>query len=282
MLDSPTVRVLVTGASGFVGGAVAAAAAGAGHEVTGWGFTREGRWPSVDVTDRAAVLASVRAARPRVVVHAAYAEHGPGLRPVTVDGTRHVAEACAAAGVRLVLVSTDVVFDGLLGRRYTERDPRSPVTAYGQAKADAEDAVVAEMGDHALVVRTSLVIGVDPPARHERSVLAVLGDPVSDFAFFTDEIRCPIAVADLARGLTELAVHPDAPVGVAHLAGPEAVSRAGLAELVARRHGFDPATLRTCRSVDEPTRRPLDVQLDSTRATGLLGWEARPIGAVLV
>ena len=47
----------------------------------------------------------------------------------------------AAAGVRLLHLSTDVVFDGRLGRPYREDDLPTPVTQYGRAKARAEAAV---------------------------------------------------------------------------------------------------------------------------------------------
>jgi dTDP-4-dehydrorhamnose reductase len=55
-----------------------------------------------------------------------------------VDGSRNVARA--ARGARLVHISTDVVFDGRLGRPYVEEDAPTPITEYGRTKAAAEDA----------------------------------------------------------------------------------------------------------------------------------------------
>ena len=75
--------------------------------------------------------------RPTVVIHTAYRQDGRGAWQTTVDGA-HIATAAARVGARLVHLSTDVVFDGRKGSPYVEHDPRSPVTEYSRAKAEAE------------------------------------------------------------------------------------------------------------------------------------------------
>ena len=88
------------------------------------------------------------------------------LRAVNVDGSAAV--AAAAGEARLVHVSSDVVFDGRLGRPYREDDVVSPITEYGRTKADAEQ-VVLRAAPKALVVRTSLIYGGPgrPASPHE-------------------------------------------------------------------------------------------------------------------
>ena len=89
-----------------------------------------------------------------------------------------------------------------------------------------------------VIVRTSLLVGGATMSSHEATVRDVIGGH-SAMSFFTDEIRCPVLVDDLAAALLQLVVRPDL-TGVLHLAGPDAMSRAELAVRVARRHGWDP------------------------------------------
>ena len=156
--------------------------------------------------------------RPEAVVHTAYVQQGPGAWKVTAGGSRVVAEAARAGGARLVHLSTDVVFDGRAGRPYTEADPVSPLSDYGRAKAEAER-LVAGADPGAVMVRTSLIYGGPgrPPSKHEEAAA------VPDAAFFTDELRCPAQVDDLAAALLELC--RSGVSGPLHVTGPDAVSR---------------------------------------------------------
>src|SRR3954468_18341771 len=130
-----------------------------------------------------------------------------------------------ARGLRLVHVSTDVVFSGKLERPLREDDALDPVTDYGRTKADAEAAVLDEHPD-AVIVRTSLIYGGAAPSNHERAAL----DPSK--TFYEDEIRCPTAAPDLAAAVLELAARPDI-TGPLHVAGADAVSRLQFARLIA-------------------------------------------------
>jgi dTDP-4-dehydrorhamnose reductase len=144
-----------------------------------------------------------------------------------------------------------------------EEDPLSPVTGYGRAKAEAE-ARVREACPGALLVRTSLIYGGPTPSKHELSAC----DPAQ--TFFTNEIRSPVQVGDLAAALLELAELDVS--GPLHVAGAHAVSRAGFAELV---------TGAPVRSAPAPETRPLDCTLDSSRAQALLATRLRGVREVL-
>ena len=138
----------------------------------------------------------------------------------------------------------DVVFDGEKGEPYTEADEPAPLTDYGRAKADAERGVLAAC-PAALVVRTSLIYGGERPGPQER----LAADP--DATFFTDEVRCPIQVGDLADALIELAATERS--GVLHVAGADRVSRAEFAQLLAGR----PVRTATSRIGPGPAARLL-------------------------
>jgi dTDP-4-dehydrorhamnose reductase len=235
------VRLHVTGATGFLGRELVALAPDATTE-------------RVEVRDGGAVGTLLGRLRPDVVVHTAYRQDGEDAREICVEGSENVARAATAVGARLIHLSTDVVFDGRLGRPYVEEDPPSPCTTYGEAKAEAELRVRTACPD-ALIVRTSLIVGGPghAPSKHEE---VALDDAMT---FFSNELRSPVQVTDLARALLCLAEMPV--TGVLNVAGADDVSRAELAELVRG---------APVRSAPAPPTRPLDCRLDSARARALL------------
>jgi dTDP-4-dehydrorhamnose reductase len=265
-------RLFVTGLGGYLGRAIAAPAppgmvSGTVRSTPAPPGTRGFR---LDVRDGAAVAAALDQARPDAVVHTAYVQGGDDERSINVDGAAAVARAAAGRGLRLVHLSSDVIFGGDLGRPLREEDAPAPMTTYGATKADAEVAVTAAHPG-AVLVRTSLIYGGAEPSNHERRAL----DP--DMTFYADEIRCPIAVADLAAAVIELAALPHV-AGPLHVAGADAVSRLEFARLVAAAHGLDPDALR---GGPHPPGRPGDCTLDCSRARALLRTRLRGVREVL-
>jgi dTDP-4-dehydrorhamnose reductase len=268
-------RLLVTGGSGYLGGEVVRRATRTGWTAVGTSFRSPGP-VRLDVRDRAAVSALVSAVRPDAVIHTAYLQDGEEAWATNVDGTANVAWATAAAGARLVHLSTDLVFDGHAGP-YREGDLVDPVLDYGRSKAAAERAVMAA-DPSAVLVRTSLIYGGAELSGHERRILEV-ADGHTDLAFFTDELRCPVRVADLADAL--LAVVSSEAAGPLHLAGADGVSRYEFACLVAAANGRRTDHLRTTTSAETAPQRPRDCRLDCSRATALLGAALPGVRAVL-
>jgi dTDP-4-dehydrorhamnose reductase len=269
-------RLLVTGGSGYLGGEVVRRAAAAGWVAIGTCHRAPGP-VRLDVRDRAAVDALVAETRPECIVHTAYVQDGPDAWATNVEGSANVAAAAASAGARLVHLSTDLVFDGRAGRPYREDDPANPVLGYGRSKAAAERAVAAT-DPAATLVRTSLIYGGEEPSGHERRILDV-ADGRADLAFFTDELRCPVRVSDLAVAL--LALLATRVAGPLHLAGADGVSRYEFACLVAEAHGRGSDGLRMTTSAEVAPERPRDCRLDCTRARELLGDKLPGVRAVL-
>ncbi|GAA3181042.1 SDR family oxidoreductase [Nonomuraea roseoviolacea] len=264
-------RLLIVGGTGFLGGELARRALAAGHTVAATFMTRPGATPGVarsplDVRDREAVAELVGTLAPDVVVNTAYRK--PDWT-ATADGAAHVALAVAAAGGRLVHVSSDAVFSGE-AVTYAEDSVPDPVSPYGAAKAAAEVAVRA-IAPGAVVVRTSLIVG-DGRSGHESFVRA-LATGQRQGVLFTDDVRCPVHVEDLAAALLELAGSDRR--GIHHVAGADAVSRYELGCLVARRDGLDPARLARGRRADTDVPGPLDVRLDCTATQQVLRTRLR-------
>jgi dTDP-4-dehydrorhamnose reductase len=257
-------RLLVTGGCGYLGSEVVGLAAARGLDVVATWWQREpvgrtGTWHRIDVRDPAAVAAVVTGVD--AVVHTAYRQGGEDEWSTNVDGSASVARA--AAGRRLVHVSSDLVFDGRRGR-YAEGDKPAPVSPYGRSKAEAERRVGA-LAPGATLVRTSLIYGGAEPGPQER--LAREGT-----RFFVDEIRSPVQVSDLAEAILEL-LEVDAP-GPLHLGGADDVSRFDFALLL----GADPGRIERAHTTQD---RAPDVSLDSSRAAGLLATRVRGVREVL-
>jgi dTDP-4-dehydrorhamnose reductase len=204
---------------------------------------------TLDVNDGDAVSRYLLKHGPDVVIHTAYRM---GDRETNVRGAHNVAAAAHRVGARLLHLSTDLVFDGEHGAPYTEAHEPRPVMEYGQQKLEAEQLVRRAHPD-ALVVRTSLLIG--PPDGQQEALARR-----DDVTFFVDEIRSPLRVRDLAAALLELA-ELDV-TGVLHVAGPEPMSRAALAELL---RGGPVAS-----GPGPAAGRARNVALDSSKATELL------------
>ena len=118
-------------------------------------------WVHADVRDAAAITAALQGVE--AVIHTAYRQ-GEDEWSTNVEGSACVARA--AAGVRLIHLSTDLVFDGLRGR-YREDDPVRPMNGYGRSKAEAELRVAAAH-PAATIARTSLLYGGTEPGPQER------------------------------------------------------------------------------------------------------------------
>ena len=271
------VRLLITGGSGYLGGELVRRAPAAGWDATGTRFASPGDGPVLDVRDAAAVERLVGEFGPAAVVHTAYLQSGPDMADVNVAGSANVARAAAAAGARLIHLSTDFVFDGEKDGAYREDDEPAPVTPYGESKLAAERAVAAEH-PAALLVRTSLLYAGPQPGPHERLVADAIAG-TADVGFFTDELRCPIAVGDLAAALLEL-LEGDLR-GPLHVAGSETVSRYRFAALVAEAAGLDRERLRPALSAELPVRRPRNCALDCSRAAAVLATRLRGPSEVL-
>ena len=274
-------RVAVTGAGGRLGRAVLSALADA--PFTGLAGPTSWRRPDYDLDDLSAPARLIARDRPEAVVHAAAWTDvdGAALDPALAmrrnrDATAALARACAGAGVDLIVVSTNEVFDGdrLDGRPYAPTDEPNPPNPYGASKLAAEVAAsdayheVAGAGQLA-VVRTAWLFGAGEPDFPTKILIAAertraAGQPLQ---VVSDEFGTPTYVADVADGIVDL-LGSGSFAGIHHLVNGGVASRADWARDVLGHAGVDmavtdvPATTwpRPSRvprwGVLEPTRLP--------------------------
>ena len=272
-------KLLITGASGFLGwnvclrGRAAWEVFGVFHDhgvaVDGVTILRG------DLTNYAQATDLFLRVKPDAVFHLAAASgpnfcqmHPEVTRRINVDAAVHLAGLASDCRIPFVFTSTDLVFDGEAAP-YTEEDPVSPVSVYGEQKARAETAILGRHPD-AVICRMSLMFGKASPASEsflQPVVRALEGG--REVRLFTDEYRTPLSARDAAQGLF-LALEKSGS-GVIHLGGRERISRFDFGEVVTRVLGRGRESLKGCRRLDIPMAapRPRDVSLDSSRAFGL-------------
>jgi nucleoside-diphosphate-sugar epimerase len=168
-------RILVTGASGFIGGVTCAQALARGHEVVALvrrpGSEPPGTAPALaDLRDGEAVRRGIAASGPDCVLHlaavTAETRDDAEVEEVDLRGTERVVAACESARVRRLVFTSTVVTGDAQGRLLTEDEPLPVQTAYGRAKQAAERAVLASSVD-GVVVRPGHVYGPGGWYAHE-------------------------------------------------------------------------------------------------------------------
>jgi dTDP-4-dehydrorhamnose reductase len=233
-------KLVITGGTGTLGQAISRIChhRGLAHDV----LTRN----DMDIANEASVEAALTRHRPWAVINAAgYVRVADAPREQercfreNAHGAEVLARACAHLGIPYITFSSDLVFDGSLGRAYVESDEPSPACVYGSSKADAERRV---MGAHpeALIVRTSAFFG---PWDRYNFVHGVLRDLASGIKVEVrdDVLVSPTYVPDLAHSSLDLLM--DHEHGLWHLANQGAVTWFELAERAAHRAGMDTSAL---------------------------------------
>ena len=276
-------KLLVIGGSGFLGLHLVMLAQKQGWKVYASYYqnpmkgTEDCHWMPLDIRDENAVVNSITSVEPDVIIHTAYTMNLDILHEVIIDGTHNVVNALKKSSIRLLYISTDVVFDGKKGW-YQETDTVNPINEYGRAKAKAEAAVLEHIINSALIVRTSLITGLkkqDPRTREIRENL----QNQQPTKLFVDEYRCPIEVNNLTHALLELARLPY--TGILHVAGAERLSRYEFGVALAEYFHLSPASLIPSKAAESGMIRPLDCSLDITRAKNLLETKLKGIREVL-
>jgi dTDP-4-dehydrorhamnose reductase len=279
-------RLLITGATGALGGYLLRHMAGMDFHIRAWSGVRTGELfgipiQPVDLADADGVTRAFREDRPDVVIHTAaissVAEchrEPERARRINTRASALLAALAEEAGTRLVHVSTDMVFDGERGW-YDEQDSPSPLSVYGQSKAEAEQAVLAHR--RCAVARVSLLFGPTLTGRgsfFDHLVQALVSG--RSVTCFEDEWRTPLSLSAAAAALVTLAGSDCE--GLLHIGGPLRLSRLEMGIRLAEYLKVDLSLVVPGKraQASAPERRPRDLSLKSSKWRGLFPVQLWP------
>ncbi len=259
-MSAPRAKVLITGGLGQLGRALSARLAGTA-EIAALGHA------ALDVADRGAVRERFLAERPGAVVHAAALTDVDGCEQepavafrVNALGVLHVAEAAAEIGARLLVVSTDFVFDGEKPSPYFETDAPRPLSVYGESKLAGEEHAL-RAAPRALVVRTAWLYG--PGGRNFVNAILDRGAKGEALRVVADQAGSPTWTRDLADAIARLLESDLA--GVAHVVNAGHATRYELARRALDLAGLSATRVEpvTTAEMPRPARRPRHAVLGS-------------------
>lgn len=264
MASSDRKTTLIIGGSGLVGHALTRALERAGFDVVSTTRHQKPGHRVLDVRDADAVRTCVQEVAPAVIFLAvnnpggvdACEEQPEEAHAVHVSGTRTVAASAAAAGSVLVYYSTDYIFDGTRGP-YTEEDPPHPRSVYGRAKAEAER-VVQDVAPAHLVLRTTAVFGWDRTSRNLAMQVWERLQTGHAMPVASDQWCNPTLADNLAEASVRL-IQLEAR-GVFNVTGKDRISRAQLAQALARAMALDAQLITPVPTAELGQRAPRPLQ----------------------
>lgn len=269
-------RIIVTGATGFLGRAVVEAAQRRGHDVLAVGgkntlyLSEPVRFLQMNLCDEVKLQSLMLEEFPHAVINCAgltKVQDCESNQELATQLNEHLpkklAQLCFHVGGKLIHFSTDMVFDGRTGK-YGHTDQPRPLNTYASTKAAGEVAVLNYGREHSAVVRTSVLNGNSFTGQfslHERLFQEWATGKVS--SLYTDEIRQPVSYSNLADVAVELCERTTLN-GVYHWAGLDALSRYSIGQKIAEHFGLNPEKLLkpiTRENVTDDPLRPRNLSL---------------------
>ncbi|MCH2395661.1 dTDP-4-dehydrorhamnose reductase [Oceanibaculum sp.] len=273
-------RIVVTGANGQLGTELLRLPLPAGWTIQG--FTRT----EADIRDPAAIQRLVEGTD-LLVNAAAYTavdkaeEEADIAYQINAEAPGLLAAACREAGIPMIHVSTDYVFDGSKADAYVESDPVAPLGVYGASKELGERAVRKELERH-VILRTSWVY-----AAHGRNFVKTmlrLGTERDALRVVADQHGAPTAAGDIAAAILAISqklLAGSTAYGTYHYTAEDVTSWHGFAEAI-----FDLAqpalgkrpTVEAIPTSAYPTQaqRPANSALDCSKVMAAFAPPRRP------
>ena len=287
-------KIFVTGASGFLGRETVLSAIRRGHKVVAIGGSRlpeilgVAHALNLDLSNPQNLERLLLDEFPDAVINCAAASTleacaaNPTLaKALNTDLPAFLATVANHLSARLVHVSSDMVFDGKKPS-YLHTDMPAPLHVYGATKFDGEKEVLKNGKSCAVTLRVSPLSGNSVSGYrglHERLMVRWARGEVTPL--FTDEIRQPVSVSNLADVLVELCERGNLS-GVYHWAGTEALSRYEIGRRIAEYFGFKPeSVVSPAVRGEESLGRPKELRLDLHPLQGKLRTRAQNFEEIL-
>jgi len=271
-------KILVTGASGFLGWNVCCAAR-ASCDVYGVYYSHQLTIDNVtmvrtNMTDEHEMRSMFERIRPDAVIHCAAiadpntCERDPALSHcVNVEASVRLARMCKETGAAMVFVSTDLVFDGEHAP-YAETDATTPVSVYGRHKLEAENSI-REIYADVTVCRVPVMFG-DPCPCSKSFIQPLIANLTQnkEITLFTDEYRSPVSGKTAAQALLCALLHRGETF---HCGGRQRISRFDFGLLLCKAIGVDESLIKPVlqKDVVSAAKRPRDVSLVSDKIYAL-------------
>lgn len=272
----PKPRLLLTGASGFLGFNIINQAKENyqvlgtvnGHPYSANSGLQQTR---IDITDKTALRNLVRESCPHAIIHTAAVsdinkcQQNPNDTAIlNVEIAILLAKLAAELSIPFVFTSTDLVYNGAEGN-YSETDAVSPINKYGEQKVLAEEGIRLAYPE-AAICRMPLMYGIGGPA--SKNFFIPLMTKIRNkeaIGLFTDEYRSILAATDAVSGLMLAAAGLK---GTYNFGGNEKLSRYGLGLLIAEALQLREPSIQAIKQADIPMAapRPKDVSLNNTKA----------------
>ncbi|XP_035383590.1 methionine adenosyltransferase 2 subunit beta isoform X1 [Electrophorus electricus] len=284
---TPYKRVLVTGATGLLGRAIYKEFQKNEWDTLGCGYSRaRPRFLRCNLLDEDAVRVLIQDFQPHVIVHCA-AERRPDVVEHHTEAALNLnVHACAtlakeAAGIFLLYISTDYVFDGR-NPPYGENDAPNPLNMYGKSKLEGEREILRHCPG-AAVLRVPILYG--EVEKVEESAVTVLWDRVQQGAESCTIDHCqqrfPTYTSDVARvcrNMAEKALQDPSLRGVFHYSGKEQMTKYEMACAIADAFNLPSSHLipMTEQPAGSGAQRPHNAQLECSRLE-LLGLSVEPV-----
>lgn len=263
-------RVLITGASGFLGRKIFTSFTLSGDKAIGTYFTHF--YPSLqnlDINDTTAVYDLFSREKPELVVHAAGIGRPDNFKDdlnlgykVNIEGTRNVVNACKKNNTPMVYFSSVFVFDGEKQGSYAVDDKASPINKYGETKLKAEN-LVREL-TNSIIFRTDMMYGYNGK-KMNNGFFDLIAKEQSFLSLNAEIIRQPLFVDDIEPAIKTLVKNNL--FGTFNLAGNDKITQYELAyklEKIIRKN-----SLIHQGNPFNKSPRPKNVLLDTTKAEKL-------------
>ena len=278
MVDS---TILVAGRAGQVARALSDAPVRSGLRVVALGR------PDLDILNRASISGAINHVKPALIVNAAaytavdQAESDEEAAfALNAAAPGELASAAASAGIPIIHISTDYVFDGSKTAPYVETDPVAPLGVYGRSKLAGEEAVAAANPDH-IILRTAWVFS--PVGKNFAKTMLRVGSGRDELGVVNDQRGNPTSAADIASAILNIAEQiltgaQPVKAGVYHMTSSGEASWAEFAQHIFRTSAeFDGPEARvkpiTSDEYPTPVRRPANSRLDSSKLAAAYGVE---------
>lgn len=277
-------KILMTGASGYVGRGLMKYLPPEGNTIIPIGFNiggGPGGIYSLDLTDLTKTNLYIKNAQPDIIIHLA---GNKDLFRCETDKTfstkinyeisKNIVEQCSAGKIRLIYISTDYVFNGE-GAPFNELSQPNPTTQYGKDKLATENFIMETLSDHA-IIRTAGIFGLKND--FVGTVIKHLQQK-SVFYAYTNLKNTPTFIRDLSSMLHIIINKRH--IGIFHCAGSESISRYDFAFKIAKAFQFEESLIAAAKLDLSNDLRPSDLSMDCSRTYKILKYYPEDIQANL-